>query len=396
MLKFALKNMAIKKVKILFIVISIVITSCVGLLAYNISSQVEDGIVDASIYYDMIIGPSGSSTQLAMNTIFFTDKPLGTISYSVVTDLKNNPDVNVAIPITMGDSYNGAKIIGTESILLSDKTVAAGDIFTEEFEAVIGWDVAKANNLKVGDKIITSHGLSEGGSSHATKPLTVVGILSKTSSAYDDVVFTSCSTVWHIHTHGEAGMHEEEHENEHNEENHEVCAVLVKTKSFNAYTSISTYYSKDSSLLVINPSTVLREIINNVDTTKQIVYILCAVVLLMNIINVTVITILNMYDAKEEIQLMRLIGISMTKINGLYFIQNSIIGLLSAIFSFILSRIFLLCVGGFVSTMGITLSAGKVYPLELVILAVMFIISILPSTICIKARSKKGEINHEK
>ena len=67
MFKFAFKNMAIKKAKIVLIVISIVISACVGILAYNISEQVDSGFKTTAAYYDMIIGPSGSSTQLAMN-----------------------------------------------------------------------------------------------------------------------------------------------------------------------------------------------------------------------------------------------------------------------------------------------------------------------------------------
>ena len=57
MLKFAIKNMAIKKIKIILIVISIVISATVALLAYNISEQVDDGFKSTAAYYDMIVGP---------------------------------------------------------------------------------------------------------------------------------------------------------------------------------------------------------------------------------------------------------------------------------------------------------------------------------------------------
>ena len=89
MFKFAIKNIAIKKVKIILIVISVVISASVALLAYNISEQVQSGFKRTAGYYDMIIGPSGSSTQLAMNTMFFTDTPLGTISYDYLEEKKN-------------------------------------------------------------------------------------------------------------------------------------------------------------------------------------------------------------------------------------------------------------------------------------------------------------------
>ena len=187
MLKFALKNMAIKRAKIILIVISIVISASVAILAYNISEQVDDGFKTTAGYYDMIIGPSGSSTQLAMNTMFFTEKPLGTISYEYVEDLQADPRVNLVVPVTMGDSYNGAKIVGTTPAFLDGKELEEGVMFDGKFEAVIGSAVAQRYGLKLGSQMVTSHGLSEGGHSHEANPLTVVGILDETKTAYDNV-----------------------------------------------------------------------------------------------------------------------------------------------------------------------------------------------------------------
>ena len=161
MFKFAIKNMAIKKVKIVLIVISIVISACVALLAYNISEQVDDGFKSTAAYYDIIIGPAGSSTQLAMNTMFFTDKPLGTISYEYVENLRADMRINAVVPFTMGDSYNGAKIVGTEPVFLEGRALSDGEMFDERFECVLGSAVAKKYGLSLGDELVTSHGLAE-------------------------------------------------------------------------------------------------------------------------------------------------------------------------------------------------------------------------------------------
>ena len=69
MLKFALKNMAIKKVQVILIVLSIVISAGIGVLAFNVATQVDEGITSGAGYYSAIVGPAGSNTQLAMNTI---------------------------------------------------------------------------------------------------------------------------------------------------------------------------------------------------------------------------------------------------------------------------------------------------------------------------------------
>lgn len=395
MFKFAFKNMAIKKAKIVLIVISIVISACVGILAYNIAQQVDSGFKTTAAYYDMIIGPSGSSTQLAMNTMFFTEKPLGTISYEYVEELEKDTRVNKVVPFTMGDSYNSAKIVGTTADFLEGKELSKGEMYTEKFQCVVGSAVAEKYSLEIGSELITSHGLSEGGHSHESSPLTVVGILKQTKTAYDNVIFTPVETVWATHDHSDEDEAEhDEHEEEHEEAEHgEVCAILVKSKSFNAYSQLSSQYGENSKLLVINPSEVLREVLDNVDMSTQIVYILCVIILIMNIFIISVITLLNMYDSKKEISLMRLIGIGMNKINLVYIIQNGIIGLISTLLAFGCSRLCLMLMGEYVASMGIVLDTAKIYPMELVIMAVVFVISVLPTVVCTVNMSKKDGIS---
>lgn len=390
MFKFALKNMAIKKAKILLIVLSIVISASVAILAYNISEQVDDGFKTTASYYDTIIGPSGSSTQLAMNTMFFTDKPLGTISYEYVEQLEKDNRVNTVVPFTMGDSYNASKIVGTSPTFLAEKELADGEMFNDKFEAVIGYEVANKYGLSIGDKLVTSHGLAEGGHSHEANPLIVVGILDKTKTSYDNVIFTGIETVWATHDHNHE--HTDECPEEEHEHHGDVCAILLRCKSPNYVSAIKNEYGKNGELLVINPSEVLREVLDNVDMTTDIVYILCIIILVMNIFIISVITLLNMYDSKKEISLMRLIGISMNKVNMLYIIQNAIIGFASTVLALLCSRLCILMIGGYVASMGIVLDSAKIYPFEFVIMAIVFIISILPTVFCTLKMSRQDGV----
>ena len=90
---------------------------------------------------------------------------------------------------------------------------------------------------------------------------------------------------------------------------------------------------------------------------------------------------------------MRLIGIGMNKINLLYIIQNGFIGLVSTVLAFGVSRLCLLAARSYVSTMGIVLNVGKVYTLEWVIMAIVAVISVLPTVICTLNMSKKDGIS---
>ena len=401
MLKFALKNMGIKKVQVILVIISIIISASVGVLAFNISSQVSDGITDNARYYSLIVGPSGSKTQLAMNSMYFTDEPLGTIPYSVVEELKSNQNVVSAIPYAMADSYNGSNVVGTTPAFLADKALSDGQMFEEDgtLQAVVGSSVAKQNGLKVGDTIYTSH--SAASSDHHEEGIVVVGILETTYSVYDKVVFTQIETLWSMHDHGEEAEGEhEDGEEEHHHDHGTVCAILVNTKNptyamqlVNEYDGkIITDGEESFSLQAIEPMDVVRGVLEETDDTKYIVFVLCAIILVMNIMVISIITLLNMYHSAKEISLMRLIGISMKKINILYLIQNGIIGAVSTIVAFGVSRLCLALAGDYVASMGVVLNIGKVYLPEIFILIGIFLISVIPTLICTVVMAKRDSL----
>ena len=297
----------------------------------------------------------------------------------------------------MGDSYNSAKIVGTKSAFLDGKDLKEGKMFENVFEAVVGSSVAEKYGLRIGDSMVTSHGLSEHGESHEATPLTLVGILEKTSTAYDNAVFTDIETVWKVHDHEEEGEHEEheeEHDGEHHHEEGTVCAILVKSKNLAASEEIKKELSEDSGILTITPAEVIREVISNVDMSRRIVYILCVIIMIMNVFVISTITILNMYDSQKDIALMRLIGIGTQKVNILFLIQNAVIGFISTAVSFGVSRLCLSFMSDYVASMGIVLDSSKIYPLEWLIMGVVFVISILPTFICTVHISRKDIIRN--
>ena len=404
MFRFAIKNMAIKKVQVILVVLSIVISAGVGVLAFNTAEQVSDGITGTAAYYSAIVGPAGSKTQLAMNTMYFTDSPLGTIPYSVVSDLQKDSRVTEVVPFAMADSYNGHSVVGSTSAFLSEKAIAEGRMFDDSatFEVVLGAAVARVNGVKVGDEIHTSH--SVGDEHH--EALTVVGILEESRTVYDNVVFTQLRTIWEVHEHEEEEETHDAAEGEGEEHVHAgeetVCAILVRTKNpgyamqlVNEYDGkvITTQDLDTFTLQAIEPMDTVRGILEETNNTKYIVFVLCAIILVMNIMIISIITLLNMYHSAKEISLMRLIGISMKKINLLYIIQNSLIGLVSILMAFGISRLCLVFMKDYVASMGVVLNVAKVYPLEIVILLGVFLISVLPTVVCTFMMSGKDGIS---
>ena len=404
MFKFALKNLLIKKVQTILIVLSIMASSAVAILSYNVSNQISDGLTSNAQYYSLIVGPSGSATQLAMNTMYFTDEPLGLIPYKVREDLAKDSRVNKAIPFAMADQYNGYKMVGTMVDYLDGKNVAEGTMFdkTKVFEVVVGYNVAKSCNLSIGQEIYTSH--SEGEAHHT--PFTVVGILERTYSSFDNICFTQLRSIWEVHEHEHEEGHEEEHEEheEHEDLNQMVCAVLVKAKTpatamilKQEYTKIATYEvegeTKQYSLQAIEPMAIMSNVLEDTDQTQYIVYALAAVIVAMNILVISVVTLLNMKQSEKEIKLMRLIGISMGRINLIYLIQNAIIGLFSVLFAFGISKIGLVAMGSYALGKGVVLNTAITYPIEIVILLGVFLINILPTLIWTLLQSRKDGLD---
>ena len=398
MLKFALKNMAIKKTQVILIILSIVISAGIAVLAFNVATQVDEGITNNAGYYSAIVGPAGSSTQLAMNSMYFTDEPVGTVPYSIVTTLQQDSRVTQVIPFAMADNYNGYGVVGTTPAFLQSKDLRAGEMFAADatLQAVVGSNIAKYNSLEVGDVIYTSH--SANGSDLHTKGITIVGILKESHSSYDNIVFTQLKTLWEMHEHGEQ---EENSAEEHHHTHGTVCAVLVNTKNPGFAMQLVEEYdgkiitaddSDNTTLQAIEPMSVVRDVLNDADDTKYIVFVLCAVILVMNIMIISIITLLNMYHSAKEISLMRLIGISMKRINLLYVIQNGIMGLCAVVLAFFVSRGCMVLMNDYVESMGVVLNMSKVYAAEFLILLAVFIISVLPTVIWTFSMSKKDGI----
>lgn len=397
MLKFALKNMAIKKVQIILVVLSIVLSAGIGVLAFNVATQVDEGITNNAGYYSVIVGPAGSNTQLAMNSMYFTDEPIGTIPYSVVSSLQQDSRVTTVIPFAMADNYNGYGVVGTTPEYLAGKNLAKGEMFdqTGTMQAVIGANIAKYNELEIGDVLYTSHSANSA-ETHA-QGIAVVGILEESHSSFDNVVFTQIKTLWQMHEHEETESHEEEHEHH----DHTVCAVLVKAKNPGYAMQLAQEYDgkilttddgDNYTLQAIEPMSVVRDVLNDADDTKYIVFVLCAVILVMNIMIISIITLLNMYHSAKEISLMRLIGISMKRINLLYIIQNCLMGFVSVLLAFGMSRLCMGFVNGYVESMGVVLNMSKVYSMEIIILLTVFAISVLPTMIWTFIMARKDSI----
>src|SRR5262245_44294985 len=77
---------------------------------------------------DLVVGAKGSPMQLILSGIFHLDAPTGNIPLKSVDELKRNRLVRHVIPLSLGDSFRGFRIVGTtpDYISLHGGEIAAG------------------------------------------------------------------------------------------------------------------------------------------------------------------------------------------------------------------------------------------------------------------------------
>jgi putative ABC transport system permease protein len=181
------------------------------------SAQLEDRLTRDARGIDLVIGSKGSPLQLILSSIYHVDFPTGNIPLAEAERWAEHTLVAEAIPLALGDSLAGFRIIGTEHAYVGHYggELAAGRLWDAPFEATLGALVAAQTGLAVGDHFVGSHGLAPGGPEHGEHPYTVVGVLKPTASVLDRVVLTPVESVWLAH-----GMEPHEHDDEASHDEH--------------------------------------------------------------------------------------------------------------------------------------------------------------------------------
>ena len=152
---------------------------------------------------DMVLGAKGSPMQLVLSAVYHLDAPTGNIPLADAQAIARNPLVRQAIPIALGDSYHGFRIVGTSHDYPAHygARLVAGRLWDRPLEAVLGARVARETGFALGDTFVGTHGLAPGGEAHEQFPYTVVGLLGPTGSVLDRLVLTPVESVWKVHEH---------------------------------------------------------------------------------------------------------------------------------------------------------------------------------------------------
>jgi putative ABC transport system permease protein len=368
-------------------------------VALVVSVLVVYGVVSQSFHrggegYDLIIGAKGGKEQLVLNTVFYLSEPLGNIPYSLYEDMtegKLAPYVDLAIPVCMGHSYQGFRVVGTVPEMFTELKYRGdqsyefgltaegkpgggkGENFKSEnpFDAVMGSIAAARTNLQVGEKFQAVHGSGEGGHVHKEN-FKVVGVLAPTGTPVDRAIFVNMKGFFEIHG-VEGGAAHKEHAGEHDEHGDEakqITAILVCCKQPNPSRNadvVGAVINKGPIAQAVSPLRVIADLFESV--VGKLEWILLGMAVLTVIvagISIMVSIYNSMSDRRHEIAVMRALGARRVTVMLIILLESILLSLLGGGLGLLLGHGLIgACSSIIVNWTGVTVGLLQFQPLEL-------------------------------
>jgi len=271
-----------------------------------LSTQVRDNLEKNSKGIDLVVGAKGSPMQLILAAVYHIDAPSGNISVDEAERIMRDRAVRKAIPLALGDSYQGFRIVGSTLDYPEHYEAAPGEgrLWEHEGEATIGARVAQETGLTVGDAFESAHGLTAvSGENHDESPIKVVGILAETGTVVDQLILTSVETVWHVH-----GIdHDDEDEAEY-------TAVLISYSSPMAAAVFPRWVNNETDLQAAAPAYETSRLFNMMGVGFDALRVFGFVLILAALLSVFVALINALRERRYDLAMMRTLGASRVKL----------------------------------------------------------------------------------
>ena len=332
--KLSIKNIFNKPLSSLITVALLALGIGIISLLLQLNSLIKNQMENNLRGIDMVVGAKGSPLQLILSSVYHIDSPTGNISFEEAEEISNNKMVGSSIKLLYGDNYKGFRIVGAEKKLIElyKGVIKQGKEWNSPYEVLVGSKVYEKLNIKVGDDLVTSHGLRETGQSHSDKSFKVVGLLESSNSVMDQLIITSPESVWDIHS---AHDHEED---KHEEENKEITAMLIKFKSPMNIIRFPRQINENTNLQAAVPSYEISRLFKlfgfGIETLTYLAYLIIIVSgfsLFINLFN-------SMNDRKYEMAFIRTLGASRFQLSRMIIFESLILTIAGFVIGLLFSR----------------------------------------------------------
>ncbi|HFD4005573.1 TPA: ABC transporter permease [Vibrio parahaemolyticus] len=323
-IKLAWKSLMNRKATAVLTIMTVAISVILLLGVERIRTQAKDSFANTISGTDLIVGGRSGQVNLLLYSVFRIGNATNNIDWKSYQEFSQHRAVDWAIPISLGDSHKGFRVMGTnhsyfEHYKYGSKqplTFSKGKEFNGLFETVLGSDVAKQLGYQIGSEIIIAHGISDVGfSRHDKLPFKVVGILAPTGTPVDKTVHVSLEAIEAIHVGWESGARlgptpDAKVLQERDFQPKQITAMLVGLKSriqtFALQRQINNYPKEP--LSAIMPGVALHELWGMMSVAEQALMAVSGFVVIASLLGMLSSLLTSLQERRREMAILRAMG----------------------------------------------------------------------------------------
>ena len=324
------------------------------------ADRLEQNIKDNSKGIDLVVGAKGSPLQLILCNIFHIDFPTGNIKLSEAEKLARNRLVKKAIPLALGDSFQNYRIIGTTRDYpnLYNAKLSTGNWWANNFEVTIGENVANVLKLKIGDSLISSHGLSPEGQTHEENSFVVKGILKSSESVLDNLILTSIESVWKVH---------DDHQNEStkqekkgvvksivttsllvpsvgaNDTTREITSLLIQYRGYMAAFQLPRQINTKSNLQAASPAFETKRLFSILGVGVEVIMGFAYLLITISTFSIFIGLYNSIKERQPDLAIMRVMGATRSKLFAFVLLEGCTLTLAGSVVGLLLGHAALSC-----------------------------------------------------
>ncbi len=326
LLRLALTSLNNRRFTALLTVFAIALSVCLLLAVERIRTETRASFANTISGSDLIVGARSGSVNLLLYSVFRIGNATNNIRWDSFEHFAGHPRVKWAIPLSLGDSHRGYRVLGTSAAYFEHYQYGRNQAlqFTEGlpfgdlFEVVLGAEVADALDYKVGQQIVLAHGVSTVSLvKHDDKPFTVVGILARTGTPVDRTLHIPLAGMEALHVDWQNGMPARgaarlsaEQARELGLQPKAITAMLLglnsKIATFSLQREINEF--RGEPLLAILPGVALQELWSLMGTAEKALFVVSLFVVLTGLIGMLTAILTSLNERRREMAILRSVG----------------------------------------------------------------------------------------
>ena len=324
-LTLAAKSLLNRRFTALLTLLSIALSVALLLGVERVRNETRASFSSTISGTDLIVGARSGPVQLLLYSVFRIGNATNNISWQSYQDIAAHPKVAWTVPISLGDSHRGFRVLGTTPGYFDhyryarDRRLAfaAGRAFEDLFAAVLGAEVADALGYRLGDEVVIAHGAGDVRfARHNDKPFRVAGILKRTGTPVDRTVHVSLEALEAVHLGWQGGAPmpgltpTAAQVRAMDLTPEAITAVLVGLKSKVAAFAVQRYVNdyREEPLLAVLPGVALAELWSLIGVAEGALLIVSGFVVLVGLVGMLTALLIGLNERRREMAILRSVG----------------------------------------------------------------------------------------